>query len=523
MSTTVGIESKKPMSATNDIKSKDGVDREALLKIGRQRWPGWSEEDLFVFCELCDWRESEVLKKPSTLPKFVHQKLPSVGHLFNVYKAMQLDPDAETVRYRGKVKLHGRQMAILLQHQWIAVQSHHHILTDGSGGGGGGVGGKVRPGTDRNSFVNGQEAHWLAVGDAADYKNHMVIYGEYCGSNIQKAPKTDSKMTPRRPLALELVKETQFTIFAIKVDAAIYYEPSQLLAMITLNGAVPLPPRVHVIPWHTPEFTLHIYNEVLVKQIASREAMSAVVSESLPSDETVPDETVSDETVPGNLSLVASERIMVAAAAAVGDEKEEKKEKKTEEPMHNHQERKDMRDSVGPDKNERLQKMISSADQEVVDYINSQTEAIDLQDPWVLANFGQSGVGEGLVFYRMTPTSTISCTSFGLYGFKSKGKSHAVVQSDKASQVEVPVVAGVEEFATRVLTESRLQQGFLASGSGKRHKSLQDFAAWIKKDIIKECTIIMEASGLIEKDVVKMSIQKTIAWFKITLAQTHVH
>lgn len=123
----------------------------------------------------------------------------------------------------------------------------------------------------------------------------------------------------------------------------------------------------------------------------------------------------------------------------------------------------------------------------------------------------QAGIvvfGEGLVLY---PTEVAGADSpavpelFSQLMFKAKGKKHQTIKAHSAVQVRASVVASIDEFVSMMLAKARLEQG-LAESCGGRHdpKLTSNFLASITKNVKKESSAEMEASGLTWLQVVKM-------------------
>ncbi len=148
-----------------------------------------------------------------------------------------------------------------------------------------------------------------------------------------------------------------------------------------------------------------------------------------------------------------------------------------------------------------------------IDKINEQVSLVEKCDPWVKDNFNISGIGEGLVFY---PVSHPGYKNFSNLGFKAKGELHKVVKTKAPVQVDAEVVATAAAFAELVLAPARLEQGVRAIHDGELVfdiKRVGQFIGWISKDVEKECSAELEASGLTWKQVQKSVGEYARCWY----------
>lgn len=141
--------------------------------------------------------------------------------------------------------------------------------------------------------------------------------------------------------------------------------------------------------------------------------------------------------------------------------------------------------------------------------INKWVDNVEANDPWVEANFGVKGTGEGLVFYPVSKEH-LGVTNFNNLVFKAKGEKHRVVKAKAAVQVNLDVAINVDQFVAMVLTEARLEQG--ARGEYEK-KDLGKFLHWISGDVQKETKGEMEASGLTWEQVNKPLTTFARTWY----------
>lgn len=125
---------------------------------------------------------------------------------------------------------------------------------------------------------------------------------------------------------------------------------------------------------------------------------------------------------------------------------------------------------------------------------------VETCDPWVKANFGVEGIGEGVVYYPMHITKR---AWIGTHIFKAKGLAHKVKRSDKIVEIDPAVAASVAEFVEMFVTEARLEQGLAETGGKADVKLTGQFLAWFNKDVEKEAKDELAASNLTWTDVGK--------------------
>lgn len=150
--------------------------------------------------------------------------------------------------------------------------------------------------------------------------------------------------------------------------------------------------------------------------------------------------------------------------------------------------------------------------QPIADAINAEVDKVERCDPWVKANFGIEGIGEGLVFY---PTNRPGREAFSNLGFKAKGEKHKIIASRPAT-VHPVQAANAEEFSEKVITDARLEQGVRAVADGELvfdQKKIGLFLAWINKDVEKECQDELAASNLEWKPAAKAVSNKARNWY----------
>lgn len=146
-----------------------------------------------------------------------------------------------------------------------------------------------------------------------------------------------------------------------------------------------------------------------------------------------------------------------------------------------------------------------------IDQINKWVLEVEEECPVGKAH-GVSGIGEGLVFSPIK-----NSIYFGSrYWFKCKGALHSNSKVKKLATVDVEKSENIHAFVEKVVEEGRLEQGYqwLASqGLPQDQKSTGDFLRWVIKDIIKENSLEMEASGIKEEELGKVVQVAARRWY----------
>jgi hypothetical protein len=142
------------------------------------------------------------------------QKSAEVGYPFPV------------LRYRGKIKLHGKNAGIRVENGKFKAQSRTEDLSEGN---------------NLNGFWNFVDAL-----DDSWAKEHegFVIFGEWFGKGIQKG-------------AYPALNEKYYAIFSIENlnTTEIHYEPEDIMKI--LGDFANLSDRIFVLPWQTDEYVIN--------------------------------------------------------------------------------------------------------------------------------------------------------------------------------------------------------------------------------------------------------------------------
>lgn len=143
----------------------------------------------------------------------------------------------------------------------------------------------------------------------------------------------------------------------------------------------------------------------------------------------------------------------------------------------------------------------------ILEKINSDVMLVEKEDPFIKSNFDISGIGEGLVYYPSGLHGGLE--NFKNFSFKCKGNKHNTIKNSKPVQLDSNKAKSIEEFASLVCSESRLEQGAREANGGDficSNKLIGPFLAWMLKDVLKETESELKASNLTWNEV-KSNIQ----------------
>lgn len=162
----------------------------------------------------------------------------------------------------------------------------------------------------------------------------------------------------------------------------------------------------------------------------------------------------------------------------------------------------------------------------VVDALNKIVDEVETVDPWVKEVFGVKGTGEGLVYYPVSFSTEhdteINRRYLSTFMFKAKGAKHKVQKDRTAVILDPEVVANVNEFADKFVTEPRLEQGATEVNRGVldfEAKLIGPFLGWFNKDVQKESNDELAAAGLEWKDVAKEVSKRAREWYLAKIAE----
>lgn len=145
-----------------------------------------------------------------------------------------------------------------------------------------------------------------------------------------------------------------------------------------------------------------------------------------------------------------------------------------------------------------------------VDFLNPEhasqelydlTLAVEKEDPWVKTMFGISGIGEGIVW------AAKDHPGLSRAWFKTKGllhKNEGDTSKVHKIQIDDDKLASIKELVQAILPEWRLEQGvsYLKENDiDLTPQNTGNYLKWIAKDILKEETSTIAASGFDWKQV----------------------
>ncbi len=156
--------------------------------------------------------------------ELLHNVVITLTHLENL-KQRPFKP----VRYRAKVKLHGKNTAIQINSDALLTQSRTDMLS---------------PTSDLNGFakwVTSNEAYFRALPAG------VIVFGEWAGPGIEKG------------MAVSQIPAKVFAVFAVQSgrgeEAHVIYDPEQIRNLLTPALECP---GLHVLPWEdTEEIVIH--------------------------------------------------------------------------------------------------------------------------------------------------------------------------------------------------------------------------------------------------------------------------
>lgn len=146
--------------------------------------------------------------------------------------------------------------------------------------------------------------------------------------------------------------------------------------------------------------------------------------------------------------------------------------------------------------------------------VNEVVLGIEEEDPWAKEVLGQSGMGEGLVFYPVGPEVPADPAGLCQLMWKAKGDKHSTTRARKPAQVDPVVVSGAAAFADLMVTEARLEQGVSAVAGGQPDLRLTGkFLDWLAGDVQKESALELAAAQLTWAQVDKAVKDKARQWY----------
>ena len=145
---------------------------------------------------------------------------------------------------------------------------------------------------------------------------------------------------------------------------------------------------------------------------------------------------------------------------------------------------------------------------DIEDRLTALTLEVEAKCPWA-AYRGADGIGEGIVWHLAAdPCDTT-------YIFKVKGPLHSVRKSNtkKLATVDVEKVSSVNECVDIILTENRMKQMLDVHKIELIPENFGQFIKAVSLDCIKEEMDVLNANGLIWKDVSSTVINRCKKWY----------
>lgn len=146
------------------------------------------------------------------------------------------------------------------------------------------------------------------------------------------------------------------------------------------------------------------------------------------------------------------------------------------------------------------------------------TQEVETECP-VGKSFGVSGVGEGIVWW---PVFTSDFNTHDL-AFKVKGEKHSETKVKTLAAVDVEKIASINELVDSILTEHRLEKkldSLKELGVEFDIKNTGTFLKLVGKDVSKEESDTIEASGLPNNEVMSAVQRKAKQWWVNELRKT---
>ena len=150
----------------------------------------------------------------------------------------------------------------------------------------------------------------------------------------------------------------------------------------------------------------------------------------------------------------------------------------------------------------------SSATNDLVDLTNE----VERQCP-IGALYGVEGIGEGIVWMPKDPELRSNTGTW----FKVKGAKHSVSRVKTLASVDPEKQNSIKEFVEYSATYNRLNQG--VQEVGLDIKLTGDYVRWVIKDIYKEESDVIKASGLNSKEI-NPALVNAARLFYVNLAKT---
>ena len=179
----------------------------------------------------------------STKEKLAFQKWTSIELLHNVRRNLEILGDAVTLIYRAKIKLHGTNAGVQITTEGkVAAQKRSQI---------------IKPKSDNAGFAVWVENN-IDYFSALKTTENITIFGEWCGSNIQKG------------VAISQIDRKIFAVFAIQIGDDINTIKKLEVRPEYISKMLPQHPDIFVLPFYGEPITLNFGNEEQLKLAADK-------------------------------------------------------------------------------------------------------------------------------------------------------------------------------------------------------------------------------------------------------------
>lgn len=198
---------------------------------------------------------------------------PSIEGLHNVVKStanfLAVDPPLQwpykdyagpqlqhgSIKYRGKIKLHGTNAGIRLANGEVAAQSRSQLIdvkNDNAG---------------FARWVENNRDYWQSIANIALLTGEdLTVFGEWCGPGIMKGT------------AIQQIPNKIFAVFAVIQNGKLISEPFMIDFLLGKR-----PADVHILPWHADSFVVHFDNRGHLESVA-RDLGGMIVNDVEPVD-----------------------------------------------------------------------------------------------------------------------------------------------------------------------------------------------------------------------------------------------
>ena len=184
---------------------------------------------------------SEVYCQPESVntgDKLPFQKWTSIELLHNVRRNLEILGDAVSITYRAKIKLHGTNAGVQVTTEGkVAAQKRSQIITSQS---------------DNAGFAAWVESN-LDYFAALKTTENLTIFGEWCGSSIQKG------------VAISQLGRKIFAVFAIQIGDDITTPGKLEIRPTEIASMLPKHEDIYVLPFYGSPITLNFGNKEQLK------------------------------------------------------------------------------------------------------------------------------------------------------------------------------------------------------------------------------------------------------------------